>query len=69
MIYCFNKNKDANNFHEVHQNDCRFLPNRINLFYIGDFSNCNDAIKAAKMKFPTYKFDGCYFCCNECHHG
>ena len=67
--YFFNIHSDSNENHEIHTKDCAFLPSLLNREYIGYYSSCQEAMKAAKSKYPNKKFDGCYFCCNECHRG
>lgn len=67
--YYFNDNTDNNGYHEVHTASCSFLPSIQNRTYIGVFSNCSDAIKEAKAKYPHKTFDGCYYCCRACHKG
>lgn len=63
--YYVNKNVQSNGDHEVHKLGCSFIPNIENRIYLGEFSNCNDAVKKAKV---TYKqVNGCYYCCNSCH--
>lgn len=68
-LYYFNIYADINGYHEVHTSDCSFLPSELNRQYIGSFSNCRAAIIAARMAYPNKKFDGCYYCCRECHKG
>ncbi len=63
--YYVNKNAQSNGDHEVHVWGCSFLPSIENRLYLGEFSNCSDAVKKAK---ETYKqVNGCYYCCSECH--
>ena len=63
--YFFNIHSDSNENHEIHTKDCAFLPSLLNR----EYSSCQEAMKEAKSKYPNKKFDGCYFCCNECHRG
>lgn len=65
MKYYVNKNSQANGDHEVHTKDCQFLPNSENRKDLGEFSNCNDAVKEAKKTYT--QVNGCYYCCNSCH--
>lgn len=67
--YYFNDNVDNNGFHEVHTGTCSFLPSALNRTYIGQYNNCKTAIIAARLAHPGEKFDGCFFCCHECHRG
>lgn len=68
-FYYFNNNSDDKGNHEVHTGDCAHAPLPSNRTYIGYFSNCSDAIKAAKQMSPSKSFDGCYHCCRPCHKG
>jgi hypothetical protein len=65
MKYYVNKNTQANGDHEVHNEYCRYLPNIENRKYLGEFSNCSDAVKEAKKTYP--KSNGCKTCSNSCH--
>jgi hypothetical protein len=65
MKYLVNKNAQNNGDHEVHKETCNHLPYPENRKYLGDFSNCQDAVKEAK-KYDS-DADGCYWCSNECH--
>ena len=68
-LYYFNDNIDEHGYHEVHTEDCTFLPDLINRTIIGYYRDCKSAINAAQIAHPDKKFDGCYFCCRECHRG
>ncbi|QNO14953.1 hypothetical protein HYG86_09280 [Alkalicella caledoniensis] len=68
-FYYFNNNTDNKGKHEVHTEDCSFLPATINRSYIGFHSNCKDAITNAKRANPAKSFDGCYWCSTQCHTG
>lgn len=67
--YYFNNNTDDKGLHEVHTEDCSYKPKSENCVYIGYESSCKDAISRAKKAYPSYKFDGCYYCCYPCHNG
>lgn len=67
--YYFNNYTDSNGKHEIHTSSCSFLPSVENRTYIGVFASCESAMKAAKEQYPQKHFDGCYFCCRECHRG
>ncbi len=64
--YYVNKNAQNNGDHEVHKQGCSRMPANANREYLGDFSDCHSAVKAAKNKGYT-SADGCYYCCNPCH--
>jgi len=63
--YYVNKIKQSNGDHEVHESSCSFLPSVENREYLGLFSDCKEAVKKAKEKYP--KSNGCYFCSDSCH--
>lgn len=63
--YYVNKNAQSNGDHEVHKEGCSFMPNAENRTYLGDFTNCRDAVRAAKKHYA--QSNGCYYCSNECH--
>lgn len=63
--YYVNENAQSTGEHEVHKDGCSYLALVQNKKYLGDFSNCRDAVKKAKDN--NYNADGCYYCCNECH--
>ena len=65
MRYYVNKNAQANGDHEVHTASCAFLPDPDNRLYLGDFTNCRDAVKEAKKHYR--QSDGGYYCSPECH--
>lgn len=63
--YYVNKQAQNNGDHEVHVQSCSFFPSEHNRMYLGEFTNCRDAVRKAK---ETYRqSNGCYYCCNECH--
>ncbi len=65
-VYYVNKNAQSNGDHEVHTEECSFLPDSQNGKYLGTFSNCHDAVREAKKHYPETA-DGCYYCCKPCH--
>ena len=65
--YYVNKNAQLNGDHEVHVTGCSFMPDSGNRIYLGDFSNCRDAVREAKKHYP--QSNGCYYCSRECHTG
>ena len=69
--YYLNLNADKNGNHEVHDKDCYYLSLTTEKEYLGYFDNCQDAIREAKAKHPSYlyKVDGCYYCSKSCHRG
>ncbi|MFK7113808.1 membrane protein insertion efficiency factor YidD [Flavobacterium oreochromis] len=63
--YYVNKNAQANGDHEVHESGYLFLPSVENRIYIGEFNNCQKAVKEAKKHYT--KVNGCYYCSNPCN--
>lgn len=63
--YYVNNNAQANGDHEVHDEDCQYLPSSQNRTYLGIFSNCKDAVEEAKKHHS--KVNGCKTCSNRCH--
>lgn len=63
--YYVNKNAQTTGEHEVHKGDCAYLPDANNRLYLGEFSNCKDAVNEAKNNYTNV--DGCCFCSNDCH--
>jgi hypothetical protein len=65
MKYYVNKNAQSNGDHEVHTQSCSYLPSELNRKYLGEFSNCEDAVREAKKTYP--KSNGCFYCCRARH--
>ena len=63
--YYVNDKAQSNGDHEVHHENCSFLPSVLNRTYLGNFSSCKDAVKEAKKKHS--QVNGCFYCSNECH--
>lgn len=68
-FYYFNNDVDDHYRHEVHEENCSYIPNILNRTLIGLEPSCSAAIKRANNAYPTKEFDGCYWCCRECHKG
>lgn len=64
-FYYVNQNGQSNGDHEVHTTGCSFMPARQNRIYLGDFSSCYPAVRAAREHYR--QSNGCYCCCNACH--
>ena len=63
--YYVNDNAQANGDHEVHIPTCSHFAQIKSKTYLGEFSNCRDAVNKAKQ---TYRqSNGCYYCSNACH--
>jgi len=67
--YVININAQANGDHEVHNitKGCNYLPNYENQIDLGYHNSCHEAVAHAKRKWPDYRINGCYYCCNACH--
>jgi hypothetical protein len=65
MRYYVNKNVQTNGDHEVHTASCSYLPEPGNKIFLGDFGNCQSAVKEAKKYYS--QSNGCYYCSNACH--
>lgn len=63
--YYINKNEQSNGDHEVHREDCRYLPTESNRKYLGEFSSCDSAVIESKRYYT--KSNGCKTCCPKCH--
>ena len=63
--YYVNDNEQSNGDHEVHTEECSWLPMVISMKYLGDFTGCRDAVAAAKRVYP--KSNGCKWCALPCH--
>lgn len=65
--YYVNDNVQSNGDHEVHHEGCVYLPSSQNRTSLGEFSNCESAVKEAKKNYT--KANGCKTCSKECHTG
>ena len=63
--YYANIKKQSYGGHEIHCEDCNFLPKIDKRIYLGQFNSCIDAMTIAK-KYYT-KLTGCKHC-SEVHH-
>lgn len=64
--YYVNKEAQSNGDHEVHVSTCHKLPLPQNRLYLGEFASCHGAVQEARKHYT--RVDGCYYCCNACHH-
>lgn len=63
--YYVNKHAQSNGDHEVHREDCYYLPTQSNRIHIGIHSNCEDAVAEAKRTYA--RSNGCKTCSSDCH--
>jgi hypothetical protein len=64
-VYYVNSNTQDTGEHEVHKDGCDHMPDIDHKKKLGDFDNCQDALKKAKEYYTNV--DGCYYCCYPCH--
>ncbi|MCG4457653.1 hypothetical protein PT177_03180 [Erysipelothrix rhusiopathiae] len=67
--YLYNKSKTDGVYHEVHVTTCKHLPDMKNRVSLDEQKNCHDAIKKAERLTGDHDFDGCMYCCENCHNG
>lgn len=60
-----NKNVQSNGDHEVHKEDCSWLPEVHNRIYLGNFESCRPAVQEARKHYG--QVNGCYYCSSACH--
>lgn len=65
MRYYLNKEEQANGDHEVHNEDCEYLPDNEHRIDLGEHSECGSAMDAAKIHYEYV--NGCFYCSNKCH--
>lgn len=63
--YYVNKNAQSNGDHEVHDENCTYLPSSDNRNFLGEFSSCKAAVTEAKKTYS--KSNGCRTCSIDCH--
>lgn len=63
--YYVNKNAQSNGDHEVHHEECPYLPQVQNRIYLGDYSNCEPAVTKATTHY--HQVNGCIKCSPNCH--
>lgn len=61
--YYVNDNAQSNGDHEVHRDDCKYLP--AHRTFLGEFSSCKPAVEEAKRHHK--QVNGCKTCSDECH--
>lgn len=68
--YYLNLNAQRNGDHEVHKESCPSYYNYksgFNFELLGAFSNELEAVRCAKIKHPSFRIDGCAYCCPNAH--
>lgn len=65
MRYYVNKNAQLTGEHEVHREDCPWIPDVENRICLGVFYDSRDAVREARKYYNCV--DGCAYCCPESH--
>lgn len=68
--YYLNLNAQSSGEHEVHKESCYYYcmyKSGYNFELLGAFSNEIEAVRYARMKHPTFRIDGCAYCCPAAH--
>lgn len=65
LKYYVSKIRQPKGDHEVHDHNCKNLPNVGNRIYLGEFESCRAAVHAAKNFYVVT--NGCKFCSPECN--
>ena len=67
MLYSYyvNDNTQTNGDHEVHREDCWYLPLIVSKTYLGLYSGCSGAVQKAQTIYT--QANGCAFCSPLCH--
>lgn len=63
--YYVNNNDQPNGDNEVHKEGCIYMPDVESRVYLGDLSNCTEAVHEAKKYYS--QVNGCKTCSRECH--
>ncbi|WP_417842138.1 hypothetical protein [Terasakiella sp.] len=64
-MYYMNIDPQKNADYQVHKAGCIFAPPPENIQNLGEFSDSQSAVDAARM--IEHKADGCVFCMPTCH--
>lgn len=67
MKYYVNVDAREDGTHIVHAESCQYLPNQENRKALGDYANCETALRHARDAYD--KVNGCRTCATECHEG
>ncbi|SDE28518.1 hypothetical protein SAMN04488105_102283 [Salipiger thiooxidans] len=64
--YLVTRDKDLDDLHFVHTEDCQVLPDRARLDRLGAFERCAPAMDAARERFRAV--EACALCCPRCRN-
>ncbi len=62
--YYLNLNSLSNGEREVHKDGCIYLHEIKNMFHLGLFSSCHEALSEAQKNYA--EVNGCHYCCSAC---
>jgi hypothetical protein len=62
-LYFVSTKPRTNDFHQVHKEDCPFLPEKEKRIFLGQFDSENEALNEGKSYFRKSEF--CRFCMKE----
>ena len=65
QLYYVNDRAQTNGDHEVHEDNCPYMPEPRNRTFLGYFADCTQAITEAKKRYT--QVNGCKTCCLKCH--
>ena len=63
--YVHDEPQEDSGDHEVHDEDCKWLPKIENRTYLGLFESCHGAVEEAEKRYDDV--NGCIFCSTPCH--
>ena len=55
--------EDGDTNHEIHKEYCVLMPEKDNRLYLGNFTNCEDALREAEKLYQDH-VTACSRCCN-----
>jgi hypothetical protein len=67
MQYYVNDRALSSGAHEVHRQDCQYLPLIRSTSSLGKFDNCAEALLKAQAEYYPNS-DGCAYCCINCRN-
>lgn len=67
--FYLNANEQPAGEHEVHRDDCYWMPASDNRLYLGIHESCGSAVGRAQVGYPAWSINGCMHCSIACHTG
>lgn len=68
MKYYLDRRADGQGLHQIHREDCPYLPERSDLIPLGDYPDCHGPLMKS-MAAHYAASDGCAHCSMTCHLG